>query len=134
MKKKERSKFPRNWIAVSGYFRNSAGQMGDEKKEANKNECRNPTLDDEDDVEEVPPKPQGPDNRLIKEGSLPPTVKMFKIVAQRVLQFTMIVESGSEQQARKFAEGIECTSSDWTPDFDFGNCFNVIEVEEIKGE
>lgn len=54
----------RNWTAVSSWFRNSAGPITDEKKEANKNACR----DFEHDEDEYIPFGVGvgdPDKKLV---------------------------------------------------------------------
>jgi hypothetical protein len=40
MKKGKKTKKTRNWLSVSAKFRNSAGSMGDEKKEESKKKCR----------------------------------------------------------------------------------------------
>lgn len=37
---RKKPKSPRNWTAVSAKFRNSAGSMGDDKKEKDLRECR----------------------------------------------------------------------------------------------
>ena len=39
-KKKKKAKKPRNWLAVSAWFRKSAGAIKDKKKEKSKKQCR----------------------------------------------------------------------------------------------
>jgi len=39
-KKKDKTKQPRNWLAVHAHFKSSAGAMKDKKKEADKKACR----------------------------------------------------------------------------------------------
>jgi hypothetical protein len=110
MASKKKAKQPRDWHAVAAHFRNSAGSMGDNKKELSRMACRN-----------------------FKDDGFGVSKKSFEVVAYQARRFVMTVEAYDEKHAKELASQHAEDSSNWDEDCDYYN-FSISHAEETEDE